>query len=306
MSSNPSPPRPPSPPRSRPSRERGEPESSSLYREGRGRPFPGRTGAGGRGDGGEGSSRRRLFWTWLGRVPYGPTAELQERLRQAIRRGKGEEHLLLLEHPPVFTLGRNASETDVVASEGWRESHGVEVHRSNRGGQVTYHGPGQLVGYPIINLDPDRRDVRRYVRDLQETLIRTLSDYGITARRRQGPELIGVWAEDAKIASIGVHLARWITIHGFALNVATDLSHFSGIVACGLPQVRMTSIERLTGKKPPLEEVAVTAAGHLAQVLDSRPVRIDAGPLREALASERLASERVLDSAQAPKRATGR
>ncbi len=219
--------------------------------------------------------RRRLSWGYFGRRPYAPTLELQEHLRGEIRERRATEHLLLLEHDPVFTLGRGASRGDVVAGDSWLRERGIEVHETNRGGQVTYHGPGQLVGYPILNLDPDRRDVRRYVRDLQEVLIRTLRDFRVEARRRQGKEYIGVWVGEQKIASIGVHLARWITIHGFALNVATDLGQFAGIVACGLPRVRMTSIERLTGTVVPLPEVAARVAVHAGQVFDRRLVEID-------------------------------
>lgn len=224
--------------------------------------------------------RRRLHWAFLGRIPYRPTWELQERLRREIRSGGGAEHLLLLEHDPVFTLGRGASPGDVVAAEPWLRQRGIEVVETNRGGQVTYHGPGQLVGYPILDLDPDRRDVRRYVRDLQEVLIRTLADLQIEGRRREGKEYIGVWVGEEKIASIGVHLARWITLHGFALNVTTDLGHFSGIVACGLPQVRMTSIERLTGRAVPLAEIAARVADHAGAVFDRRLVEVDAASLR--------------------------
>ncbi len=232
------------------------------------------------------SDRRRLLWSYLGRVPYRPTAELQERLRRDIRDRRGEEHLLLLEHDPVFTVGRNASGDDVLATGAWLEERGVEVHRTNRGGRVTYHGPGQLVGYPIVNLSPDRRDVRRYVGDLQETLIRTLADYGIAGRRRAGQDFVGVWVGDQKIASIGVHLSRWITVHGFALNVATDLDLFSGIVACGLPGVRMTSIEGWTGTAPALEQVASRVVHHLSRLFDRQPVPIAASTLREMLDSE--------------------
>ncbi|MCP3964617.1 MAG: lipoyl(octanoyl) transferase LipB [bacterium] len=221
------------------------------------------------------SQHRPLHWAYLGRVPYAPTYELQEHLRREIRSGRGAEHLLLLEHEPVFTLGRSASPGDVVAAEAWLRENGVEVHETNRGGQVTYHGPGQLVGYPIINLDPDRRDVRRYVRDLQEVLIRTLADFGIEGRRRGGQEYIGIWVGEEKIASIGVHLARWITIHGFALNVTTDLGFFSGIVACGLPAVRMTSIERSIGRAVPLPEVAARVAEHAREIFERRLVEID-------------------------------
>src|SRR6185295_16598341 len=159
-------------------------------------------------------------------------------------------HLFLLEHPPVITLGRNARSQDVLFDEQALRERGVTLAPTDRGGQVTYHGPGQLVGYPILNLSPDRRDIRRYVRDLQEVLIRTLAEYGVAGEPREGQAFVGVWAGEEKIASIGVHLSRWITTHGFALNVATDLSYFSGIIPCGLHQVRLTSIERLTGRAP--------------------------------------------------------
>ena len=148
---------------------------------------------------------------------------------------------------------------------------------------MTYHGPGQLVGYPIVNLSPDRRDVRRYVRDLQAVLIRTLADYGVTAEARDGQAFIGVWAGEDKIASIGVHLSRWITTHGFALNVSTDLSYFAGIVPCGLKGIGITSIERLTGRAPALPEVAAVCAGHFARIFDREPHEQIAAPSRASL-----------------------
>lgn len=217
-------------------------------------------------------SRRSLHWDYLGRVPYTEAVGLQLAARSALKTGEGPERLLLLEHPHVYTLGRNATEADVLASPEWLRARGVEVAECDRGGQVTYHGPGQLVGYPIVNLSPDRRDVRRYVRDLQETLIRTLAEYlanyGITAEGRDGQAFVGVWAGEEKIASIGVHLSRWITTHGFALNVSTDLSYFTGIIPCGLHQVSMTSIERLTGRAPALPEIAEVYARHFGEVFD--------------------------------------
>jgi lipoyl(octanoyl) transferase len=212
--------------------------------------------------------RRSLHWDYLGRVPYTEAVELQLAARSALKTGEGPERLLLLEHPHVYTLGRNASEADVLASPEWLRARGVEVAECDRGGQVTYHGPGQLVGYPIVNLSPDRRDVRRYVRDLQEVLIRTLADYGITAEGRDGQAFVGVWVGEEKIASIGVHLSRWITTHGFALNVSTDLSYFAGIIPCGLHQVRMTSIERLTGRAPVLPEIAEVYARHFGDIFE--------------------------------------
>jgi lipoyl(octanoyl) transferase len=209
---------------------------------------------------------RRTRWSFLGRVPYGEAVDLQLTAREAVKRGGGDERLLLLEHPHVYTLGRNATAADVLASPEWLAARGVEVAECDRGGQVTYHGPGQLVGYPVVNLSPDRRDVRRYVRDLQEVLVRTLADYGVAAVPGESQSFIGVWADGAKIASIGVHLSRWVTTHGFALNVTTDLSLFAGIIPCGLTAVRMTSIAELTGRSPGLAEVATRAAAHFGEV----------------------------------------
>jgi lipoyl(octanoyl) transferase len=249
---------------------------------------------------------RETLWCFLGRVEYRRASAMQLRIRRRLRERAGSEHLLLLEHPPVFTLGRNADASDVKASARWLAERGVAVEETDRGGQVTYHGPGQLVGYPIVNLDPDRRDVRRYVWDLQEVLIRLLADSGLAATRKEGPENIGVWVggngsrvamagrsdderdlggaarpgrSDRKIASIGVHISRWLTTHGFALNVATDLDYFQGIVACGLPQVHMTSIEEMTGRRDDLAEVARRCAGHFGRVFDREMSEIDAGQL---------------------------
>jgi len=231
-----------------------------------------------------GRARRIVRHGFLGRLRYREAEALQARVRDALRAGEGEEHLLLLEHPHVYTLGRNAAAADLVLGPAARAARGIEVAETDRGGQVTYHGPGQLVGYPIVDLDPDRRDVRRYVRDLQETIVRTLADFGVAAGVREGQEAVGVWAGEEKIASIGVHLKRWVTTHGFALNVTTDLSYFDGIVACGMPQVRLTSIERLTGARPPLAEVAARCAVRFGEVFDR-----EMAPFQEArVASETL------------------
>jgi lipoyl(octanoyl) transferase len=146
------------------------------------------------------------------------------------------------------------------------------VHETDRGGQVTYHGPGQLVGYPVIDLDPDRRDLRRYVRDLQQVLIASLAELGVEAFPGEDTAAIGVWVDGAtgreKIASIGVHVKRWVTTHGFALNLSSDLAMFGGIVACGLPDVTMTSVEELRGEAPELAAVARRVAHHFARVFD--------------------------------------
>lgn len=215
--------------------------------------------------------RRELEARFLGRVPYAEAVALQESARDAIRGGLAGDRFLLVEHPPVFTLGRNAHREDVTASPAWLASRGIEIFETDRGGKVTYHGPGQLVGYPVVNLSPDRRDIRKYVHSLQEVLVRTLADYGLQAEgRREQPE-IGVRVGDAKIASLGIHIKRWITTHGFALNVTTDLAHFAGIVPCGLEGVRMASIESLTGRRPPLSEVAGRCVAHFCDVLGYGP-----------------------------------
>ncbi len=202
---------------------------------------------------------RRCAAQFFGRVGYREAADLQEscarELKQAQLGGAAAlERLFLLEHPPVITLGRNAREGDVLAAEGRLAALGVSLETSNRGGQVTYHGPGQLVGYPVIDLTPDRRDVARYLRDLEEVLIRTLARLGIEAMRQPG--WTGVWVGEAKIAAIGVHLSRWVTTHGFALNVTTDLAHFDLIVPCGITTRGVTSIAKILGAPLALQEVA--------------------------------------------------
>src|SRR4029453_4918927 len=165
----------------------------------------------------------------------------------------GAETLLLLEHEPVLTLGRNASEADVLFTPQKRRELGIDLFEADRGGKVTFHGPGQLVGYPVLNLDPDRRDVRRYVRDLEEVLLRTLADAGAAASRSPLAERVSsVWIGNDKVAAIGVHISRWITTHGFALNVTDEpLPYFRGIVPCGITDGGVTSIE--SARKHPIE-----------------------------------------------------
>ena len=190
---------------------------------------------------------------------------MQEERAGALARGEASaESFLLLEHPHVITLGRNANPLHVLAGEAARQTRGVALYRAGRGGDVTYHGPGQLVGYPILDLKPDRCDVRRYVRDLEEVLIRTVADFGVTAGRAEG--MTGIWVGREKLGAIGVRIARWVTSHGFALNVATDLSYFDLIVPCGLTGKGVTSLERLTGRNFPLPQVAARAAVHLGEV----------------------------------------
>ena len=181
----------------------------------------------------------------LGIVAYGDALDLQQSLVAKRKSGAIPDQLLLLEHPPVITLGVKArtDRSHILATADELATEGVEVFESGRGGDVTYHGPGQLVGYPILDLRPDRCDVHRYVRDLEEVLIRAVRRYGIESTRSAG--LTGTWVGDRKIAAIGVRIARWVTSHGFALNVSTNLAHFGLIVPCGLSDKGVTSIEEL-------------------------------------------------------------
>ncbi len=203
---------------------------------------------------------------WLGRLTYDRALELQD--EAARRAAAGDESLLLLEHDPVFTLGRNASEKDVLFTPEKRGALGIEVRETNRGGKVTYHGPGQLVGYPILSLAPDRKDVKRYVRDLEEVLIRTLAGFGIRAERSPVPERVtSVWAGNDKVAAIGIHIARWVTTHGFALNVTNEpLAHFAGIVPCGITDGGVTSMERLLGRPVGLAELLDPVRSHFSDI----------------------------------------
>jgi lipoyl(octanoyl) transferase len=191
----------------------------------------------------------------LGLVGYQAALDLQKELVEQRKQGLISDQLLLLEHPHVITLGarnHNAS-SNVLETPDALARRGVAVFETGRGGDVTYHGPGQLVGYPIVELPRARRDVHRYVRDLEEVLIQSVSDFGIAASRVPG--LTGIWVGNDKLAAIGVRISRWVTSHGFALNVSTDLSHFGLIVPCGIADKGVTSMERLLGRPVPMAEV---------------------------------------------------
>lgn len=209
----------------------------------------------------------------LGRVEYEDGIRLQELFARARREGKVGDVLLLLEHPPVLTLGRGASRTDVLAGPEVLESRGVEVHETNRGGEVTYHGPGQIVGYPILDLAPDRKDVRRHVRSVEEGMIRALAEHGIDAGRIE--RWPGVWVgSDAggdarKVGAVGVHIARWITTHGFALNVNSALEDFELIIPCGIREAGVTSMERELGHPVDVGGVEDALARAFASVLEA-------------------------------------
>jgi lipoyl(octanoyl) transferase len=197
----------------------------------------------------------RLEVRRLGSVGYQAALDLQKQLVEERKQGRIPDQLLLLEHPPVITLGarnHNARSNVLETAESLAQK-GVGVFETGRGGDVTYHGPGQLVGYPIIELPADRHDVHRYVRDLEEVLIQAVSDFGIEAARIPG--LTGIWVGDNKLAAIGVRISRWVTSHGFALNVSTDLSNFKLIVPCGITDKGVTSMERVLGRPVAMAEV---------------------------------------------------
>src|SRR6516165_9550527 len=200
----------------------------------------------------------------LGRIDYGVALTVQQELVARRKQGAVRDHLLLLEHAHVITLGRNGHMENLLASSEVMERAGIEYFPADRGGDVTYHGPGQLVGYPILDLRDWKRDVGAYVRALEQAIIDTLGDYGIEAGRI--PKLTGVWVGERKIAAIGVHLSRWVTSHGFALNVSTDLSYFQYIVPCGLTRP-VTSMAAL-GVRASLDEVGARLAVHFARIFD--------------------------------------
>lgn len=201
---------------------------------------------------------------WLGRLPYAEAWDLQKALHEGRLAGRtADDYLLLLEHPPVYTVGRFSDGSNVLVSDELAASLGAEVFRVDRGGDVTFHGPGQLVGYPILHLG-DRPDVVGHVRRLEETLIGVLGDLGIEAWHEDG--LTGVWTEDGKVAAIGVRTSRRVTMHGFALNVATDLSWFSHIVPCGIPDRPVTTISQILGRQVSIEEVVDLLVPRFASV----------------------------------------
>ena len=229
-------------------------------------------------------AERELWTVSLGRVPYGEALELQRSLaKDRISGAIPQDVLLLLEHPPVVTLGRSSKEKHLMASPDFLASRGVELFEVERGGDVTFHGPGQLVGYPIIDLKRHRLDLHWYLRRIEEALIDTLADYDIPAERN--PAYTGVWTRGTKIASIGVHARDWVTWHGFALNVTTDLSFFDLIVPCGIPGVVMTSIARELGAEEVSgQDVRDRVTAKFADVFDLTAVVTSRSALLEIVA----------------------
>jgi lipoate-protein ligase B len=204
-------------------------------------------------------------------MAYAEALELQREVaRDRISGVIPQDVLLLVEHPPVVTLGRSSKEKNLISSPAFLASKGVELFEVERGGDVTFHGPGQLVGYPIIDLKRHKLDLHWYLRSVEEGLIRTIGEYGIPGERNTG--YTGVWTNNRKIASIGVHARDWVTWHGFALNVTTDLSYFDLIVPCGIVGVEMTSIEKETGQSPSVDAVGSIAAREFAALFDLEAV----------------------------------
>ena len=211
---------------------------------------------------------RKLLVQKLGRVDYATAMRVQKETELLVKTNQQPDTLLLLEHPHTLTVGRRGDSSSILLNEAELDSRGVTLFETNRGGKVTYHGLGQVVGYPIINLSPDREDVHRYVRDLEDVLLRTMSDFKINAFRIEG--LTGVHTDRGKVAAIGVHIARWVTTHGFALNVNTDLSYFDLIIACeGEP---VTSMEVLLGKVTPLDQVENRLVENFAEIFSMSDV----------------------------------
>jgi lipoyl(octanoyl) transferase len=214
---------------------------------------------------------RELWVVSAGRVPYAEALVLQREIATARIAGDiPHDVLLLVEHPPVVTLGRSAKARNMLCTPALLASRGVDFHEVERGGDVTFHGPGQLVGYPIVDLKRHKQDLHWYLRQVEEALITGLDDLGIAAERHAG--LTGVWTQRRKIASIGVHARDWVTWHGFALNVTTDLSYFDLIVPCGIDGVVMTSVERELGQTPDPGQVERTIASAFAEVFRLNPI----------------------------------
>jgi lipoyl(octanoyl) transferase len=253
------------------------------------------------------ASAQQLWVCDLGTMRYLDALALQERVRARRQAGELPDTLLLLEHPPVYTLGRRAGAAELPFAQDFYRAKGIEVHACDRGGRITYHGPGQLVGYPIIAV----QDVHSYVRTLEAAIVAALARERIASRARteDGPDYTGVWVQHRKIASIGVHVQRSVTTHGFAVNVTNDLQPFSWIVACGLPGVSMTSLEHELARAPIAQlDGAALMRRFRSLVVDSfcesfvrQPVHVDAAQLgiRTAHAAQASASEPSLNTALA-------
>ena len=236
----------------------------------------------------EGTVTQRHKTCWVvdrGSIPYGPACEMQQRLVEARKAAAIPDVLLFCEHPHVITLGRNAKRGHLLASNQLLAQMNAELHPTNRGGDITYHGPGQIVGYPILDLTEHRRDVRWYVEQLEELMIRTTSDFGLAAHRVEAQH--GVWIDaptgKEKLGALGVHLSHWVTSHGFAYNVSTDLRYFDLIVPCGIPDKRVTSLERALGRTVAIDQVRDRVVTHFATTFGVAIKRISGEELTKAV-----------------------
>jgi lipoate-protein ligase B len=225
----------------------------------------------------------------LGRTRYGDTWELQRQVFDFCLQG-GADTLLLTEHEPVYTLGKGGDQNHLLASDEELSNDGTEVFRIDRGGDITFHGPGQIVGYPILNLQHHTPDIHKYLRDLEEVIIRTLVQFDICGERE--PELTGVWVKGEKIAALGVKVSRWITMHGFALNVNTDLRYFARIIPCGIFHKGVTSMQQLLGRSVSMSEVEAELTESFSAVFGCTPVAITAGALKDRLRVREQSDER--------------
>lgn len=218
----------------------------------------------------------------LGRMPYGEAWDLQRQVHEGVRTGRLPDTMLLVEHAPVYTIGRGAlgSRQNLLISDEERQALGIELYEVDRGGDITYHGPGQQVGYPILHLDRHRDDLLVYLRDLEEAFMRVLADFGLQASRI-APHT-GVWVGQDKVVAIGVKASKRVTMHGFAFNVSPNLAHFAGIIPCGIRGMGVSSLSLLTGKPYALQDVRRPVLHHLSQCLD---VTWEQRPVQELLAS---------------------
>lgn len=231
------------------------------------------------------TSNNPLWIVNAGRIAYGAAFDLQREIVAARKASAVPDALLFCEHPHVITLGRNGQRENLLANANVLRQMNVEFHETDRGGDITYHGPGQIVGYPILDLAQHKRDVRWYVEQLEEVMIRTAADYGLAARRILCRH--GIWidapAGEEKLAALGVHLSRWVTSHGFAFNVSTDLRYFDLIIPCGIKDKRATSLERALGHAVSLDEARARLAAHFAEIFKVEPQPVSLDELQHAI-----------------------
>src|SRR4029077_7546586 len=245
-----------------------------------------------------GWSMRSCSWRDLGRIDYAEAFELQRGLVDQRKRGEIPDQFLIVEHPHTITLGRNGHMENLLAREEILDRAGVAFHPTDRGGDITYHGPGQIVGYPILDLAAHRRDVRWYVSQLEEAMMRATADFGVATKRVEGQH--GVWVDapsgEEKLAALGVHLSRWVTSHGFAYNVSTDLRFFDLIVPCGIVDKRPTSLERILGRAVHNGEVRPRLIARFGEFFGCAMIPVTRGELEEAASSRETPASVLLEA----------